>query len=87
MGLSIVCVWAAKFNRPDKGVKGLKFTKALIWTKYEDKRKKVAASEDPGTSSFTLSVSNHQSCLCCAEKAGPQDLRNGWDLIKHGILS
>lgn len=47
MGLSTVCVWAAKFNRPDKCVKGLKSTKTVMWTNYEDKRKKSGSFRGP----------------------------------------
>lgn len=71
MGLSIVYGWAAKFNRPNECERAEVHQSAHMDKHTEDKRK-VATSEDPGISFFTVSASGQQSSLCCVEKTGPQ---------------
>lgn len=74
MGLSIVCGWATEFARPNKCERAEFCQNTHMDTPIEDKRERVAASENPGTSSFTTRASDQQSSLCCAEKTGPWTL-------------
>lgn len=52
----------------------------------------MSALKNPETSSFTTTISDQQSSLCCAEKTGLQSFGIGQGLIEHpptecGILA
>lgn len=74
MGLSIVRGWATEFTRPNKCERAEFWENTHMDTTIEDKRERVAASENPGASSFTTRASGQQSSLCCAAKTGPWTL-------------